>query len=714
MSKKLTQEEFEKRVKALQGDKVDFSNFVYINDFTKGECKCNVCGHVWQTSPMSLFVGSGCPKCAHKNSAAQRKVPLEEVNRIIHSKNENISVIGEYTGANNVGLIKCSTCGHEWRTRVRTLMNGGGCPHCREIQREKEREQKLLEKEKEKEERQRQLKESGLIISYDENVRKKVNEKFNGNIGIIDVQRNGNKTNLLCHCNVCDHEWTYRYDYLMSRGKCPKCFEEEDKVRREEKLLQHYVEMCTEKCKDKGLTDFEFYYDENRKLMVKFYCHNKDIEGVEHGWRVQSGDSFIKTFSCSACAKPSVAYTTEEWVKMARAKYPEFDYSRVNYVDKKTKVTIGCKKHGFIDVNPKVFLYTSACGCPECRKEQLHDEMVANTIEKAKKVHGDKYIYHPELIKSSTEKMGIECPKHGIFYQTIPNHIGKKSGCPHCYKENPQPSKLLTFEEVVERAQKIHGDKYTYHKETYVNTSTNTTVTCPIHGDFQITMHSHLIGAGCNKCGYIERGIKNTLGWEEAFKKIKEAHKCDDYDYSLCEEYYDKVGTKIPVICHKKFKNGEEHGVFWSTATRLAAGQGCPKCRMSILEKDIINLLNENNIKYTYQYYNDDIFNRKSLDFYLEELGIGIECQGEQHFYPVMYRRKDWNKEKAEQRYKEIIERDKLKFEECKNNNIDLIYYANKFLYEHYCKEGYLGPVFWNKDDLMKYINEKANNIQGQ
>ena len=71
--------------------------------------------------------------------------------------------------------------------------------------------------------------------------------------------------------------------------------------------------------------------------------------------------------------------------------------------------------------------------CPQCTKEKQHDNFVQNIIKKAQKIHKSSgYIYHPELIISSTEKIGIECPKHGIFYQYISNHITKKSGCPIC------------------------------------------------------------------------------------------------------------------------------------------------------------------------------------------------------------------------------------------------------------------------------------------
>ena len=45
-------------------------------------------------------------------------------------------------------------------------------------------------------------------------------------------------------------------------------------------------------------------------------------------------------------------------------------------------------------------------------------------------------------------------------------------------------SKKLTTEEFIEKARKIHGNKYDYSKVVYVNSQTKVCIICPIHGDF--------------------------------------------------------------------------------------------------------------------------------------------------------------------------------------------------------------------------------------
>lgn len=83
-------------------------------------------------------------------------------------------------------------------------------------------------------------------------------------------------------------------------------------------------------------------------------------------------------------------------------------------------------------------------------------------------------------------------------------------------------------------------------------------------------------------------------------------------------------------------------------------------------------MLNDNNIKYE-RFKHFDWLGRQSLDFYLPDYNIGIECQGEQHFKPIKYFG-------GEDKFNKIVERDKRKLELCQNNNVKLLFinYNNK------------------------------------
>ena len=62
---------------------------------------------------------------------------------------------------------------------------------------------------------------------------------------------------------------------------------------------------------------------------------------------------------------------------------------------------------------------------------------------------------------------------------------------------------------------------------------------------------------------------------EKFLIKLKKTHG-DNIDTSKVE--YVNSQTKVCLICHKKDKNGVEHGEFWQAPADTVRGRGCPKC----------------------------------------------------------------------------------------------------------------------------------------
>ena len=60
----------------------------------------------------------------------------------------------------------------------------------------------------------------------------------------------------------------------------------------------------------------------------------------------------------------------------------------------------------------------------------------------------------------------------------------------------------MNTQEFIEKAKKIHNNKYDYSKVEYVNVKTKVCIICPEHGEFWQTPDSHINGkSGCPKCG---------------------------------------------------------------------------------------------------------------------------------------------------------------------------------------------------------------------
>jgi len=278
-------------------------------------------------------------------------------------------------------------------------------------------------------------------------------------------------------------------------------------------------------------------------------------------------------------------------------------------------------------------------------------------VEKAKQIHCDKYDYSKVEYVNSHTKVCIICPEHGEFWQYPTNHL-KGHGCPKCSNVHN-----YTTEEFIQKAKNVYGDKYDYSKVEYVNAYTKVCIICPEHGEFWQAPHSHITKHGCLKCGNITIGDKLRKEKDLFIKKAKEIHG-DKYDYSKVN--YISARTKVCIICPK-------HGEFFTTPdSHLHSRSGCPKCNQSKLELMVSNYLTNNKIKFTYQKKFDWLKNKQhlSLDFYLPDYNIAIECQGEQHYRPVNF----GNENNVKERFKLQMERDRIKLNECKKHDIKLIY----------------------------------------
>lgn len=212
--------------------------------------------------------------------------------------------------------------------------------------------------------------------------------------------------------------------------------------------------------------------------------------------------------------------TTEEFIKKSIKKHGnKYDYSKVEYVNTKTKVYIICPEHGEFWQSPDHHL--QGHGCPKC------SGLVTNTkefIEKAKSVHGNKYDYSKVKYVNCHTKVCIICPEHGEFWQNPSDHING-SGCPKCKAEKIGNINRKGKYSFIEEAKNVHGDKYDYSKVEYTNNKAKVCIICHEHGEFWQVPCDHLKGCGCPKCGHILTRQKITK--YDSYEYIKEcASKC--------------------------------------------------------------------------------------------------------------------------------------------------------------------------------------------
>ena len=205
-------------------------------------------------------------------------------------------------------------------------------------------------------------------------------------------------------------------------------------------------------------------------------------------------------------------------------------------------------------------------------------------IEKAKDKFGDKFDYSKFIYTNAKTKGIILCPIHGEFLKTPEKHIEKNSnGCNKCYYDKNRNSKRekfdspprVTKEDFLERAYLKFFDKFTYDISKYDGVLVPILITCPEHGEFEMTPNAHLLSkGGCNKCSGKIRSYSITRTYEDSIEVVNKIHN-NKYTYPIeNKEIYINKKSKIKIIC-------SEHGEFIKSVQKHQSGQGCFSCKVN-------------------------------------------------------------------------------------------------------------------------------------
>ncbi len=431
------------------------------------------------------------------------------------------------------------------------------------------------------------------------------------------------------------------------------------------KTKEEFIKEATEKHNGKYDYSKVEYINIHTKVCIK--C-------PEHGEFEQEANTHLRGCGCPKCysdkTRKRLTSTTENFIKKAHKVHGDkYDYSKVHYVNAITKVTIRCPEHGEFEQAPSKHL--SGHNCPKCSGRYV--PTTKEWIASGRKVHGDKYDYSKVNYVNSKTKVCIICPKHGEFEQNPIEHI-LGCDCPKCSIEKNRKNHTSTKENFIKKANENHNGKYDYSKVHYVNSKTKVCIICPEHGEFWQIPSSHTQGAGCPICANEANGKSKRLSLSDFITKARKVHG-NKYDYS--KVHYVDAFTKITIRCPK-------HGNFEQTPHDHAKGSGCQKCNLSHLERSMMNYLDEVGITYDYQ-KRFKWLGLQSLDFYLPDYNVGIECQGEQHFFPVDFAKKgvEW----ACKNFERTISLDKRKKVLCEEHGIKLLYFGNVPNYDTFLGE---------------------------
>lgn len=105
-------------------------------------------------------------------------------------------------------------------------------------------------------------------------------------------------------------------------------------------------------------------------------------------------------------------------------------------------------------------------------------------IERALKVHKDRYDYSKVVCEGWNSIVEIICKDHGVFKQSAKSHCNG-NGCKKC------SSRKKTAKKFIDKAKIVHGNKYDYSKVRYKNSTLPVDIICKVHGTFSQRANTH-------------------------------------------------------------------------------------------------------------------------------------------------------------------------------------------------------------------------------
>jgi len=344
------------------------------------------------------------------------------------------------------------------------------------------------------------------------------------------------------------------------------------------------------------------------------------------------------------------------------------------------KVGSDGKPHGKQSIkNAQLHIYQNV-GCRKCKDEQGIVKQEPTNLSRAefiRKVKERMKLYHIPIswydwkgmeYSNPSRNTKIKCLKHN---EEVTRVKGKYfyTGVPLCSECNRIAVKEKKF---MDKIHELYGDRFVLLSD-YIGGDSPITLGCTLHGKtpYPVVVKSpSSIWKSTEKFGSIqckECDRVNSLNNYKRTFESSQSNRSIKYTYPNIDKEFVNANTKIPIECHVKGPNDEEHGMFWQTPANHSTGQGCPICQESRNERHIGELLRKKDIKFEKEKNYPELGNQK-FDFYLPEYNVLIEYDGKQHFEPT-FGKSEYTRQ---MNYNILYESDNIKNEFIKTNNYGL------------------------------------------
>jgi hypothetical protein len=327
-----TTEEFIEKARLVHGDKYDYSKVMYLHSITKVIITCPHHGDFEQI-PANHLHGKGCRGCGNRSKTSDSETFEYDARSVHGTKYDYIKVV--YKNSYTKVIITCPQHG-DFEQLPSNHLQGGGCRDCAISSKTSDSEA---------------FKDSARSVHGDKYDYSKVGYKRS-------------KTNVIITCPLHGDFEQLPNSHLNGHG-CTNC--------------------GTTSIINSNTSDSEAFKNGARSVHGDKYDYSKVIYVLSktkviitcplHGDFEQTPNNHLKGQECPICgairAKKSNTSDSEAFKNSARSVHGDkYDYSKVIYVLRKTKVIITCPLHGDFEQTPNNHLNGSGCfKCSSCHSK---------------------------------------------------------------------------------------------------------------------------------------------------------------------------------------------------------------------------------------------------------------------------------------------------------------------------------------------------------
>lgn len=298
---------------------------------------------------------------------------------------------------------------------------------------------------------------------------------------------------------------------------------------------------------------------------INLYCK-------EHGDFEITPQGLFKGRTCPTCTERDRRLKStkpnDTFIKQLQEISPQYDYSKVVYINSTEKVEVICREHGSFFISPRELL--RGCGCTKCYNERRGKSLKLTYDEfKKKLLEQDKghLSIKDEDYKDSSSPLVFTCSIHGVQHTNKAyNLITSRYGCPKCGNEIRASKGIIPLNEVKKRLFNKFRDRVTIVDSSYTFSTAEATFICQEHGEYTNRVDYVLENKyPCRKCadkyGESDRAYYDkptTLYYIKLIKDNVEYFKLGITTQSISKRFHKlpQEGLTYQIIATKTFETG--------------------------------------------------------------------------------------------------------------------------------------------------------------